>query len=77
MTSKITALLAAALVFASAGVASAQVGRRGDEWRTPYGGYYDGYYNRDYWRGIQGVAPYHTPRFDPYAGTIYEGVAPY
>jgi hypothetical protein len=74
MISKITALLAAALVLASAGAASAQIGRRGDEWRGYYGG---GYYNRDYWAGIRGVAPYHTPRFDPYAGTIYEGVAPY
>jgi hypothetical protein len=76
MTSKITAVLAAALVLASAGVASAQTGRRA-QWQAPYGESYYGYYNRDYWAGIQGVAPYRTPRFDPYAGTVFEGVAPY
>lgn len=61
---RITAILAAAIVLASAGVASAQVGRRGDEWRPHggyYNGYYDGYYNRDYWAGVRGVAPYRTP----------------
>jgi hypothetical protein len=59
---KITAILAAAIVLASAGVASAQIGRRGDEWR-PYGGYYGGYYNRDYWAGVRGVAPYRDPYY--------------
>jgi hypothetical protein len=77
MTGKITTILTAAVVLAaSVGAASAQVGRR-DPWQAPYGGYYDSYYNRDYWAGIRGVAPYHTPRFDPYAGTVFEGVAPY
>jgi hypothetical protein len=77
MTGKIAAVLTAAVVLAaSAGVASAQIGRR-TQWQAPYGDVYNGYYNRDYWAGIQGVAPYHTPRFDPYAGTVFDGVAPY
>jgi hypothetical protein len=73
MTGKITAILAAAVVLASAGVASAQPGRHA-RWQAPYA---DSYYNGDYWAGIQGVAPYQTPRFDPYAGTVFQGVAPY
>jgi hypothetical protein len=37
MTSKITAILTATIVLASAGVASAQIGRRGaDQWQAPY-----------------------------------------
>ena len=26
---------------------------------------------------IKEFAPYQTPRFDPYAGTVFQGVAPY
>jgi hypothetical protein len=75
MTSKITAVLAAVVVLASAGVASAQTNRHARaQWQAPYT---DSYFNRDYWVGIQGVAPCETPRFDPYAGTVFEGVAPY
>jgi hypothetical protein len=73
MTGKIAAILAAVVVLASAGVASAQPNRRA-YWQAPYA---NSYYNRDYWVGIQGVAPYQTPRFDPYAGTVWDGVAPY
>ena len=48
MTGKITAILAAAaLVLASAGVASAQPGRHA-RWQAPYA---DFYYNGDYWAG--------------------------
>jgi hypothetical protein len=35
----------------------------------------DSYYNRDYWKG---VAPFGAAgQRDPYAGTIWEGMAPY
>ena len=75
MTSKITVILAAAVVLASAGVASAQTNRHGGaQWQAPYA---NSYYNRDYWARIQGVAPYETPHFNPYAGTVFDGVAPY
>jgi len=75
MTGKITAILAAAIVLASASVASAQTNRHaGAQWQAPSA---NSYYNGDYWAGIQGVVPYQTPRFDPYAGTVWDGVAPY
>ena len=47
MTGKIIAILAAATVLASAGVASAQPGRHA-RWQAPYA---DSYYNGDYWAG--------------------------
>jgi hypothetical protein len=73
MTSKITAILAAALVLASAGVASAATSRHaGAQWLAPY---VNSFYDSDYWLGIHGDAPYETPR--PYGGTVFEGVAPY
>jgi hypothetical protein len=74
MTGKITAVAVAAMLLGSAGVASAQVGRTGPTY-SPY--YYDSYYNGAYWRGIRGVAPYSSGRYDPYYGTYWEGVAPY
>jgi hypothetical protein len=60
-------------------------------WRSPAAGYYDvapgpgayysngpgGYYDRDYWRGVQDVAPSFSPGPDPYAGTYFYGVAPW
>jgi hypothetical protein len=60
-------------------------------WRSPAAGYYDvapgpgayysngpgGYYNRDYWRGVQDVTPSFSPGPDPYAGTPFYGVAPW
>jgi hypothetical protein len=68
MTGKITAILAAAIVLASASVASAQTNRHaGAQWQAPYA---NSYYNRDYWSGIRGVVPYRSPLFDPYAGTV-------
>jgi hypothetical protein len=84
MTGKITAIVAAAAVLASAGVASAQTNRHlqraGAQWHAPYAGYYNGnsYYNQDYWRGTYDFVPGVGPnRSDPYAGTVFEGVAPY
>ena len=72
---RISAILAATLMLASAGVASAQTNRHARaQWQAPYA---DFYFNRDYWAGIEGFAPYQRPRFDPYAGTVFEGVAPY
>jgi hypothetical protein len=72
MTGKITAALVAAILLASAGVASAQIGRHGPTYYNPY---YNSYYDRQYREGV-------TPRGrieqrDPYAGTVFEGVAPY
>ena len=60
-------------------------------WRSPATGYYDfapgpgayysnapgGYYDRDYWQGVQNVAPSFSPGPDPYAGTYFYGVAPW
>jgi hypothetical protein len=71
MTGKITAILAAALVLASAGVASAQTNRHaGAQWRAPYANSYYDTRNLRYGHASE-------PRFDPYAGTVFEGVAPY
>jgi hypothetical protein len=66
MISKITAILAAAVVLASAGVASAQ---------TVYAPYAYSYYNQDTRNLRFGHA--NDPQFDPYAGTVWEDVAPY
>jgi hypothetical protein len=77
MIGKITSAVAVALLLGSASVASAQTdtrARRNGTWQAPFA---NSYYNEDYWRGIEGVAPYGVERRDPYAGTIWEGVAPY
>jgi hypothetical protein len=66
MTSKITAIVAVAVVLASAGVASAQTNRH------PYA---NSYYNQDTRNLRYGHANDH--QFDPYRGTVFEGVAPY
>jgi hypothetical protein len=66
MVSKITAMLAAAVVLASAGVASAQ---------TVYAPYANSYYNQDTSNLRFGHA--NDPQFDPYTGTVWENVAPY
>ena len=83
MTRKITAIVAAVVLIASAGVAPAQpkrhVARTADQWQPPYAqtqaGYVDSYYNRDYWAAVY-PAGRSEPR-DPLAGTVFEGVAPY
>jgi hypothetical protein len=68
MTGKITAAVVAA---GSAGVASAQIGRTG----PTYSPYYNSYYNRNY---SEGVAPAgRIYQRDPYAGTVFDSVAPY
>ena len=81
MTGKITAIVAAVALIASASVASAQPRHvaRGADWQAPYAQtqapYVDSYYNHDYWAG---VAPAGRPETrDPLAGTVFEGVAPY
>ena len=73
MISKITAILAAAVVLASAGVASAQTNRHaGAQWQAPYA---NSYYNQDTRNLRFGHA--NDPQFDPNAGTVWEDVAPY
>src|SRR5215469_13493018 len=65
-TSKISAIVAAAVVLASASVASAQ---------TVYAPYANSYYNNQDTRNLRyGHANDH--QFDPYAGTVFQGVAP-
>jgi hypothetical protein len=63
MTSKITAIVAAAVVLASASVASAQ---------TVYA---PSYHHQDTSNLRYGHA--NDRQFDPYRGTVFEGVAPY
>jgi hypothetical protein len=79
MTGKIAAIVAAVVLIASAGVASAQpkrhVPRTADQWQAPYAQaqapYADSYYNRDYWAGVY-PAGRSEPR-DPLAGTVVRG----
>jgi hypothetical protein len=70
MTGKITAIFAAAaVVLASAGFASAQNNRHARaQWQAPY-------YNQDTRNLRYGHANDH--QFDSYAGTVFDGVAPY
>ena len=70
MISKITAILAAALVLGSAGAASAQTQRQVG-WQAPY----SNSYNQDTRNLRYGHA--NDPQFDPLAGTVFDGVAPY
>jgi hypothetical protein len=63
MTSKIAAIVAAAVVLASASVASAQTV------------YVPSYHNQDTSNLRYGHA--NDRQFDPYRGTVFEGVAPY
>ena len=70
---KITAIVAAAVVLASAGVASAQTSRHaGAQWQAPYAG---SYYNQDTRNLRYGHA--NDRLSDPLAGTVFDGVAPY
>jgi hypothetical protein len=48
--------------------------RPSDSPQTPFN---DSYYNRDYWNGVNGVAPANNPLRDPLVGTVFENVAPY
>jgi hypothetical protein len=73
MTGKITAILAAAVMLASAGVASAQTSRHaGAQWQAPYA---NSYYNQDTRNLRFGHA--NDRQLDPLAGTVFDGVAPY
>jgi hypothetical protein len=73
MTGKITAILAATVVLASAGVASAQTNRHaGAQWQLPYA---NSYYNQETGNLRYGHAS--DRQFDPLAGTVFDGVAPY
>jgi hypothetical protein len=75
ITGKITAIPAAAVVLASAGVAWAQTNRHaGAQWLVPNA---NPYYNRDYWVGNPRLNGHSFNTFGPYAGTIFEGVVPY
>jgi hypothetical protein len=67
MISKISAIVAAAVVLASASVASAQ---------TVYApSFHNSYHKQDTSNLRYGHA--NDPQFDPYRGTVFEGVAPY
>ena len=70
MISKITAILAAALVLGSAGAASAQTHRQAG-WQAPYANSH----NQDTRNLRYGHA--NDAQFDPLAGTVFDGVAPY
>jgi hypothetical protein len=74
MTRKITAILAAAVVLTSAGVASAQTNshsaRTNGQWQARQAPY------SDIWTG-SGFPAGRFDQRDPYAGTVFEGVAPY
>ena len=67
MISKITAILAAALVLGSAGAASAQAHRHAG-WQAPYANSY----NQDTRNLRYGHA--NDPQFGPLAGTVFDGV---
>jgi hypothetical protein len=74
MAGKITAAVVAAILFSSAGVASAQTNRHSarisGHWQAPYS---NSYYDRDYWVGVDGVAPgVGIEHRDPYAGTVFD-----
>jgi hypothetical protein len=66
MIGKISAIIVAAVLLASASVASAQ---------TVYAPHANSYYNQDTRNLRYGYANDH--QFDPYRGTVFEGVAPY
>jgi hypothetical protein len=69
MTGKITATLAAVMVLASTSIASAQTNRHpGAQWQAPYA-------NQDTRNLRYGHA--NDRQFDPLAGTVLDGVAPY
>jgi hypothetical protein len=73
MIGKITVILAAAALWASAGVASAQTNRDARvQWQAPYA---NSYYNQDTRNLRFGHA--NDRQFNPLAGTVLDGVAPY
>ena len=74
MSRKILIAAAAAILFASTGLASAQT--RTHLRAQYYAPYANSYFDQSYWNGVAGVAPGFAVA-DPYVGTIWEGVAPY
>jgi hypothetical protein len=73
MIGKITAVIAVALVLGSAGVASAQTNRHGSaQWQAPYA---NSYYTQDT-RNLR-FGHSNDRQYDPLAGTVFDGVAPY
>jgi hypothetical protein len=78
MIRKITAVAAVALLLGSAGIASAQTNRHAAQVNSArQAPFANSYFNEDYWRGVQGIAPYDVEQRDPYVGTVWEGVATY
>ena len=67
MTGKIAAAFVAATVLATAGAASAQTLQAPSR----------SYFNNDYWSAVANTAPVRAPLRDSFAGTVFEGVAPY
>jgi hypothetical protein len=73
MIGKIAPILAAAVMLASTGVASAQTNRHGGaRWQAPYA---NSYYNQDTRNLRYGHA--NDRQFDPLAGSVFDGIAPY
>jgi hypothetical protein len=71
MTRKLTAIVATAIVLASAGIASAQnAPRTRVQWQAPYANSYSGTANLRYGHA-------NDRQSDPLAGTVLDGVAPY
>lgn len=76
MTGKITAAVAAALLLATAGVASARPAAHfANSGTALQSSHADSYYNRDYWDSVSPAG--RIDLRDPYVGTPFEGVAPY
>jgi hypothetical protein len=75
MSGKFSAVLAIAFLIATTGFASAVAKTHRQDQYHSYN-YRDSYYDRTYWNA---VAPHGTSAWqpDPYAGTIWDGVAPY
>ena len=75
MTGKIATAAVAAIVLATAGVASAQTETRVAQANVTAPAPSNAYYNSDYWNAIADRG--RDFKRDPYAGTVFEGVVPY
>jgi hypothetical protein len=72
MSNKILIAAVSAILLASTGLASAQTRARSHAYGSAP--YVDSYFDQTYWNA---VGPHFYVQPDPYAGTIWEGVAPY